>query len=125
MADIVPPDAPDGQTNPAETLRRAAALMRERAEEQRKPHHPYSDKRIPAVTTIAGWSELVDAYLGGDMGTYCASWHPGVTLAVAELLDDMASYLDFIAETHPEALTDGTNPASYPLAVARAYLGEA
>lgn len=98
---------------PADELRQAATLIRQRAEETAKPHHPYSDERIPLVDTTEGWSREVANYLGGDMGEHCAAWHPAVALAVADLLDSLVDYYE----------GQQVEPQPKVLAIARAYLG--
>jgi hypothetical protein len=111
-----------------EEIRRAAALMRERAQAatpgpswrrnsmvvQVRPIDPPTDsnrvrsgdKNIALVGTVA------DA-------THIASWHPAVALAVADGLDEDADELE-------SAYADGFDNAwlyGKTLAVARAYLG--
>lgn len=110
----------------AETLRRAAALMRERTE--KLPPSPWYPVEIGrAVATSREWvvdspSRLVAGNLGlsrdpvaEPMAEHIASWHPAVALAVADWLDYAASYAQA-----------GVAPSytHYALAVARAYLGE-
>lgn len=48
---------------------------------------------------------------------YVASWHPGVALAVADLLDRTAGHVEYTGDLISEDVIDA-------LAVARAYLGE-
>jgi hypothetical protein len=91
-------------------LRRAAALMRQRAEAANTDdaRRPYSDRSVDPVPE-SQWGELVDNYLGGDIGAHCASWTPTVALAVADWLDIGAN---------PYACVD----SAPMLAVARAYI---
>jgi hypothetical protein len=91
-------------------LRRAAALMRERAEEANTDdaRRPYGDRNADPVPP-AEWGALVDNYLGGKIGAHCAAWTPAVALAVAEWLEIGAD---------PYACVD----SSPMLAVARAYV---
>lgn len=108
----------------AETLRRAAALMRERAEAATPgPWRPY---------TTGGWGHgnyvTTDDLSGVAMqyalvwrptdAEHIASWHPAVALAVADLLDNTAGHVEYTGAT--EASEDVRDA----LAVARAYLGE-
>jgi hypothetical protein len=107
----------------AEMLRRAAALMRERAEAATRP--------VQSPGWIAGregreFERLNEVYTGPECrdsrdlavatfaadAQHIASWHPAVALAVADLLD-----------TAPDT---GTSSITYhaALAVATAYLGE-
>jgi hypothetical protein len=115
----------------ADLLRRAAALMRERAE-------PFKDERwIAAGEWLAVETNGCNC-AGGSVGSYAhepscgqeplahignreatqyiASWHPAVALAVADWLDLVARLLD-------EGSTSPAEPGS-ALAVARAYLDE-
>ena len=104
----------------AETLRRAASLMRERAEAaSREPaylddHWVYEggedgDGIFWAVTRNKG--DTVAASLFPKVSAHIASWHPAVALAVAD-------WLEIMATPHAEGYR---GPA---VAVARAYLGE-
>ena len=122
----------------AETLRRAAALMRERAEAASKG--PW--KRFGMAGVAGSEWEVVDerrvecdcgepvALLGCATNAdaeHIASWHPAVALAVADWLWETANLI----EVH--AGTECAEPCLHPtcrvidraLAVARAYLGEA
>ena len=104
----------------AETLRRAASLMRERAEEATEgPWTTWADPKpgIDKAAVETAWTRG-DPDDGGSLVTdwcdlpdaeHIASWHPAVALAVADWLDATAARIE---EIH-EALT-----------VARAYLGE-
>jgi hypothetical protein len=98
----------------ASTLRAAAALIRQRANATAAPHHPYSDKRVPLVTTTAEWQNECDNYLGGAMGAHCASWPPDVALAVADLIDT-------ILKVGP---VDGGAEWDATVNLARTYLGQ-
>jgi hypothetical protein len=100
----------------AETLRRAAALMRERAEAAtpgpwigeysgHTGHVVMDAESTSALDHVASCSH----YRAAFDSEHIASWHPTVALAVADLLDVIATW-DWVAD--PEAL-----------AVARAYLG--
>lgn len=92
-------------------LRRAAALMRERAEAANTEgaRRPYGDRSVDPVPE-SQWGALVENYLGGEMGAHCAAWTPAVALAVAAWLEIGAN---------PYACVD-SEPM---LAVARAYMG--
>lgn len=110
----------------AETLRRAAALMRERAE---------GTYLATDSGDLADWhtpADLVGMFEEEGDGDYIASWHPAVALAVADWLD--AAGADLWA--HGPLCECGSgchacdDDAWQPhvrraLAVARAYLGEA
>lgn len=133
----MPRTADQRQGNPAENLRRAAALMRERAEaagqewnadvEPGDSLHLWVTDYDPSDPT--GQTPMQRLVGGADApwSEHIASWHPAVALAIADLLDD-------IAETR-ELLVNDLLPASAwnitwataerkALAVARAYLGE-
>ena len=116
----------------AEVLRKAAALMRERAEAA--SDGPW--KRF-GMAGVAGkdW-EVVDerrvececgepvALLGcatNDDAEHIASWHPAVALAVADWLDAEAD----VDEVAREMGGRGHTEESQCVAVARAYLGSA
>ena len=103
----------------AETLRRAASLMRERAEAASPP--PWVGtvwpKEIPGVYSQAiedarGLDPEIARTLDKPDAEHIASWHPAVTLAVADWLDVTARDV-------------GTSTLAFhaAIAVARAYLG--
>lgn len=112
----------------AETLRKAAALMRERAQAASRP--------LPCWQALIGdsWdgSNAVTEGLGHPIAflgegpkaesdcRHIASWHPTVALAVADWLDYMA-----VGWREP-FLAAGAHwgDQDCALAVARAYLGE-
>ena len=99
----------------AETLRRAAALMRERAEGARAGRWFAEGDEVRADWTLV--RQVATCHGSIDQGNranaaHIASWSPPVALAVAD-------WLDAEAELHEwEYDTTGA------LAVARAYLGE-
>lgn len=99
----------------AEIVRRAAALMRERAEGSRmwypSEHHDGMDE-APWMDR-EWWSSVGLSDLAAD---HIASWHPTVALAVADWLDHVADR----AEKAPKR----NYLVRDALAVARAYLGE-
>ena len=113
---------------PAETIRRAAALMRERAEAATPGPWvgvigKFKDAEWPCVIAAQGDTKDPETWLmGAGNGaanaeadaTHSGSWHPGVALAVADWLDDAA---------HAYETFDGAVPG-HSLKVARAYLGE-
>lgn len=102
----------------AETLRAAAALMRERA------------KNAVGGTGASDWFP-VKSKVRSSGGLVCesasfeaehiASWHPAVALAVADLLDVTAEWVerDAIRSKLPMTQTDEA-----ALTVATTYLGE-
>lgn len=106
----------------AETLRRAAALMRKRAEDSTpSPWRVVADPDGVEVSVIGGPRDhyLADVHewstgLGNPF--HIASWHPAVALAVADMLDRAADEW----EAEP-----GTCASYYGAAIdaARAYLG--
>lgn len=124
----------------AEVLRKAASLMRERAEAA--SDGPWLIHQDGYTQTVTGegedWIDLVDprgriilshAHLGDDEETerevsdvhHIASWHPAVALAVADLLDDGAAYVEYVEQMHAEEAT--RDEGKFFLAVARVYLG--
>jgi len=120
----------------AETMRRAAALMRARA--QRCARIFGGEFRIVESDSKNGWprslyngAELLATRLDHSDAEHIASWHPAVALAVADLLDKAATLREFL-EREPEPTIFGRPVAPIEtawdkeaLAVARAYLGEA
>ena len=119
----------------AETLRRAAALMRERAEadgssgwqvedaNEGTEYHPLwmvtNDAfHNPSANDDEPWL-AVEVHTGTKAtAEHIASWHPAVALAVADWLDQ-AAQAHFHGINGPVYVE---NPRA--LAVARAYLGE-
>ena len=97
----------------AETLRRAAALMRERAEAA--SDGPWSNRRGPAEHVIDAWDVPIATVDTRENRRHIASWHPAVALAVADWLEQVAEDGPFLtAQVKDKAAT-----------VASAYLGEA
>jgi len=107
----------------AETLRRAAALMRERANSA--SDGPWTTGEY-AMSVMSNGSNILNGCCDGDGYTdhadaeHIASWHPAVALAVADWLDDEAGKSEWFKRGKP------VYPES-PLAraVATTYLGEA
>lgn len=104
----------------AETLRRAAALMRERAEAatsgpwERNGDDIWMPGDVIAVTTCRDVTADVD---------HIASWHPIVALAVADSLFAAAAHIEsFDCEAHCEP--SGCELVLTATRTARAYLGE-
>jgi hypothetical protein len=134
--------------NPADTIRRAAALMRERAE--KATPSPWRDSAVdgnryaalvsdvmPAGRKPGGGWDVTEGYGGYLIGEsvqsqdrqHIASWHPAVALAIAAWLDEAAAREDEHQEyAAAEGMTDdGPVPgdeAHAALTFARAYLGE-
>lgn len=121
----------------AETLRRAAALMRERAEaatpgpwefRPRRGFQSVSDSpaTIGFVDTAGYFVMLREGMWAteNDM-SYVASWHPAVALAVADWLDATAARIDAGRDPqHGGRRNHSWRGSREALAVARAYLGE-
>jgi hypothetical protein len=115
------------QQAPADVMRRAAELMRERAEgcEARRWFWRAPDVYgYPQQVSSEGNVALIaETYIDPSHRPYeaehIASWHPLVAAAVADWLDREAALID--AQVFPQS-----DPVMerYPLAVARAYLGE-
>lgn len=115
----------NGMSETSEVLRRAAGLMRERAEAATPGPWEILWNAVAYIDTVAdpgdptGQTPMQSPEKVADAGerdrVHIASWHPAVALAVADWLDLVARLLDegfdANAETHA-ALT-----------VARAYLG--
>lgn len=102
----------------AEVLRRAAALMRERAE------------AVEGWYTAEAWATTAPMNLPIEQADaeHIASWHPTVALAVAKAMDDVAQAWE-ICDGWTHDLDDDsirfedTVDGGW-LTVARAYLGE-
>ncbi len=101
----------------AEVLRRAASLMRERA--QAATDAPWVVERahpdMPAYVAHEGWWVIASRTEQWD-AEHIASWHPAVALAVADWLDSAADRFD-------QATTLAGADADHAVTVARAYLG--
>lgn len=107
----------------AEILRRAASLMRERAEAADTVTW-YDVETLLAGTTLDPLDALEDA-------EHIASWHPTGALAVADWLTVTAWWLEDEWPDDPDAPMDWESSTGATaervkaaLAVARAYLGE-
>jgi hypothetical protein len=104
-----------------EEIRRAAALMRERA--TKATPSPWEAEENTAVVAPNygddGWTVFYDEDAHRRDITHIASWHPAVALAVADLLDTLAVGIESAAADRCEnAYIDEVAV----LAVARAYL---
>lgn len=121
----------------AEILRRAAALMRERAKAARMADGAASWAAIPGLDPADnGWivaHEPTDADYDttvarviydyeGYVSRHIASWHPTVALAVADWIEGHAS--DLASSGGSLSSCDSPGDVQQALAVARAYLGE-
>lgn len=110
----------------AETLRRAAALMRERSEAATDGPwgcgEPHADDGF--WLTVGVWSGDPDnCHAECDRrqdAAHIASWHPAVALAVADWLDATAKRWEYVADKPHLSVYGG----HHALAVARTYLGE-
>ena len=104
-----------------EIIRKAATLMRERA--NAATPGPWSNRRGPGEHVVRADGGSVADTVWREDRRHIASWHPVVTLAVADWLDaDVAK-----VERHRLAITFGGAPMFPPdphaVAIARAYLG--
>jgi hypothetical protein len=107
---------------PAEELRAAAKAMRERAETV-QPHYPAPwvtavwDSRTPPARVVEDAEGVMVVGRTPALNEFIAGMHPGVALAVADLLDKIA----WMGEMDPDQLHRvGCDEA---IAIARAYLG--
>lgn len=111
-----------------ETLRRAAALMRERAEaaaDGRWAVEVAQSNGIPNMVITADTAMVVaDTYDKPHQhdAEHIASWHPAVALAVADWLNIAAA--DLVAYANDETQPFDPTAINKALVVARAYLGE-
>jgi hypothetical protein len=126
----------------AETLRRAAALMRERAEAATDGSwETYSDESerhfdqygVGVTSTVTFDVVAYSGQIYSRDAEHIASWHPAVALAVADLLDEAVDHLlahddidTFGAEAVCPTAREGLECSvlGQALNVARAYLGE-
>lgn len=122
----------------AETLRRAASLMRGRAAAATPGPWRANDAGHRIATTptwevvftgpddeplVAGEDVALANYIENVDAHHIASWHPTVALAVAILLDASADEAErLLRKGWPPSKVDFA--ARHPLAVARAYLGQ-
>lgn len=121
----------------AELLRRAAALMRERAEAATPG--PWFAGNAPSVRVVRAGHPVYgrpNVAMSGARAAdrnfpHIASWHPPVALAVADLLTTTAWWLEDEWPDDPDAPMDWMNSTGETaervkaaLAVARAYLGD-
>lgn len=122
----------------AETLRRAAVLMRERADGATDAWggDPWTagqigwDARQGTTYDVHMDLALVAAAGCEELAEHIAGWHPAVALPIAALLEALAQRAEDIADATPTA-EFGERVAQYNLTgyaealdVARAYLGE-
>lgn len=114
----------------AETLRRAASLMRERATHPDVSGSPWTAS--PHGDVHDDGSLWVCDSQSGETAEHIASWHPAVALAVAVWLDVVAARYEALLDTFAPgsragAVTAAENVTGWHevLTVARAYLGEA
>lgn len=115
----------------ADLLRRAAALMRERAEAARSGEW-FADTTGGDADVRAAWrfGACDIAVCEGSLpegnaanAEHIASWHPAVALAFAKVLEDAAAALEFdtgVGLTEREA----SSGFEAVIAAARAFLGE-
>lgn len=109
----------------AETLRRAAALMRERAESASgspwqhvaiEDEDGAADSYVISLTGFTSIGEDVGEAMAVGDAEHIASWHPAVALAVAGLLEFAAPFGN---QPQPYSPT-----VEHAMTIARAYLGE-
>jgi hypothetical protein len=112
----------------AETLRRAAALMRERAEAARAGRWLADGSELFADWEDSRYIGVCDGSLAeGNVANaeHIASWHPAVALAVADWLDAQAADVESFVDGEVGWVTVEWRAANTAaLIVARAYLGE-
>lgn len=107
----------------ADLLRRAAALMRKRAENVAQVCPP---PWVDSASPFASFGHSLVDNQGAELSSaapvvldHLASWHPAVALAVADWLDGFADETE-VLNSH----ASDCRPCAPALAVARAYLGE-
>lgn len=105
-----------------EIIRKAAALMRERAEAPFVTAGPWGVASADGMGAAIhhGEHDTVALYASRADGAHIASWHPDVALAVADWLDAIARAVERSGVAHypePASIHDAA------LVTARAYLG--
>lgn len=111
----------------AEVLREAAALMRERAEAATPgPWEHLGDHLVWPSDMGPAANDPILAMVGdahAESAAHIASWHPSVTLAVADLLEAEAAAQEFDTGVGLSESEAASGIGTFALAVARAYLG--
>lgn len=122
--------------SPAETLRRAAKLMREQAQAAQVVvpgpwHHQSLGWGYPQPIYNSEGDLVAEGYSGPvtatDVAQYIASWHPAVALAVTDWLESCANDADgapVVGGEPASAYCDEPGSVHRALKVARTYLGE-
>jgi hypothetical protein len=114
-----------------ELLRRAAALMRERAEACRSvfggefTSTPSADRGWP--WTLRNGEHVLATGLDSSDAHHIASWHPDVAIATAFLLEYLAGFEEQMngnSGNLPDAMRWKPHGWGAALDLARAYLGE-
>jgi len=107
----------------ADLLRRAAGLMRRDAEAAlaEAPTRTDMPREYPEREA---WQTYFAARIGGHVGKFAAFFHPAVALAGADWLDNEAGHFDATVRGLGVPESDAAGAYTYPLAFARAYLGE-
>ncbi|GAB3776628.1 hypothetical protein FB382_003921 [Nocardioides ginsengisegetis] len=109
----------------AEILRRAAALMRERAS-RAEARRWYPSDEHDGMDEIHWWD--ITAALPGDdddpINEFVDSWHPTVALAVADWLDSEVMAFDLLYVAGYTKVEAAKTLSRHALTVARAFLGE-
>lgn len=105
------------ETTPAEMLRQAAKLMRERAEAVPQDWRLIDSQIVAAGTGTLPGTDVIGTCMIPARAAYVAGMHPGVALAVADWLDVAADWVAAARALETSRWVTGA------LAVARAYLG--
>lgn len=125
----------------AETMRRAAALMRERSDAQHVPNGPWkvaechpetpSEHRVLGTHSVVYADSTIHAYVRGfkaqrvPVADHIAGWDPTVARAVADLLEAGADEFERRAAKHGIDSLTAANPTAHALvAIATTYLDE-
>jgi hypothetical protein len=110
---------------PAATIRRAASLMRERAEQAQCDGMTRSPWRVGETADCGCCEKVTDATgsliaaVDDRQSAHIASWHPLVALTVADWLDAAERAAELT-----EAQGAWLHPEAHAFKVARAYLDE-
>lgn len=110
--------------SPAETVRRAASLLREHiaALRDEMDHNPYWTEHDTDRVDVAYTCGIEDA-VGGPGGEYAGRWAPAVTLAIAEAWVHQAIDMDAANAVIKHLILAGPGPEPAVVAVDSCHTG--
>jgi hypothetical protein len=107
---------------PAQEIRAATALIRERTGRVPQTWCLFQSQIIAVGTDRLPGADVIATCMVPERAAYVASMHPGVALAVADLLDGVAALADTLARNDYTAAEQSAHIAP-ALKIARACLG--